>query len=269
MLLVLHQARQVIYANRVTNMCTLSIFRQPHKLIVTMNRDESRQRAEAGINQWQGEHTQALFPIDGLAGGTWFGINNTGVVMALLNRYQDPQVKNAPTRGQIIPSSLEQGSCANIINYLNRCDFTGFNPFDLFLITLNSEHHFSWNGQKITITQHCKEAMQFSSSGFDTALVLKKRQIRFEQQLKQHPQKAWQAKQILSQLHLHQDPLEPSNSVLMDRPHTHTKSTCQVILQESQNQFNYYPEASLAQWREGTVPVSHLLHQHHNLKITP
>ena len=240
-------------------MCTLSLFKHNHQLIVTMNRDESRDRHEAGIKEQYHNNIHSLFPVDGLAGGTWFGINDTGVVMALLNRYQDPQVQGAPTRGQIIPTALAKGSYHHILSHLNSVDFSGFNPFDLFLIELEGYHHFSWNGQVMTVTQHNESTMQFSSSGIKTAAVLAKRQARFKQQLKQ--QKTWQASQILEKLHLHQDPLETSYSVFMDRPYTHSKSICQVQLRAEDCQFAYYPEASLTLWREHAVSADQLPYQ--------
>ena len=240
-------------------MCTLSLFKHNHQLIVTMNRDESRERHEAGLKEQEYNNIHTLFPVDGLAGGTWFGINDTGVVMALLNRYQDPQVQGAPTRGQIIPTALAKGNYHRILNHLNSVDFSGFNPFDLFLIELEYQHHFSWNGQVMTITQHHENAMQFSSSGVDTDLVLAKRQAHFEQKLAQ--QKTWESLQILEQLHLYQDPQETSYSVLMDRPHTHSKSICQVHLRAEDCQFAYYPESSLTLWREHAVSVNQLPYQ--------
>jgi uncharacterized protein with NRDE domain len=240
-------------------MCTLSLFKNSNELIITMNRDESRQRHEAGLKEQTQNNIHSLFPVDGLAGGTWFGINDTGVVMALLNRYQDPQVQGAPTRGQIIPTALTKGRYTQILSHLNKINFSGFNPFDLFLIEREHNHHFSWSGQVMTITQHNESAIQFSSSGVDTDLVLAKRQARFEQQLAH--QNTWQAPQILEKLHLHQDPQETSHSVLMDRPHTHSKSICQVHLRAEDCQFAYYPETSLTLWREHAVSADQLPYQ--------
>ena len=246
-------------------MCTLSLFQNNSELIITMNRDESRLRHEAGIKEhaFNGIHT--LFPVDGLAGGTWFGINDTGVVMALLNRYQDPQKQGAPTRGQIIPMALVEGNYKQVIQHLNNIDFRDFNPFDLFLFSLENNHHFSWNGQVMTTNKHTENALQFSSSGLNTDVVLATRQARFKQQIPLH--KTWQAATILTQLHLHQDPQDTSQSVLMDRPHTHTKSICQVRLNSRQSQFTYYPETSLNQWRTGSASINHLPHQQRELTI--
>jgi len=246
-------------------MCTLSLFKNDSELIITMNRDESRLRHEAGIKEHTDNGIHTLFPVDGLAGGTWFGVNNAGVVMALLNRYQDPQKQGAPTRGQIIPTALAEGHYSKIIKHLSGVDFSDFNPFDLFIIELENNYHFSWNGRVMTTSQHNENALQFSSSGLNTDSVLATRQARFEQQLPLH--KTWQAPTILTQLHLHQSPQDTSQSVLMDRPHTHTKSICQIRLQAEKCQFSYYPETSLNQWRTHSDAINHLPRQQHELKI--
>ena len=215
-----------------------------------MSRDEARLRSEAGLKQQQFANIQVLYPLDALAGGTWFGVNNTGVVMALLNRYQDPQSEDTTTRGAIIPAALAKGDYCDVLEHLNESDFSCFNPFDLWVMGIDSSYHYSWNGQRVTATKRLEKALQFSSSSLNTELVLGKRHAQFALWLTQQVEGTWRAPQILQQLHLHQDPLNISDSVLMDRPYSHSKSICQVHLQASQYQFSYYPEASLNQWRQ-------------------
>jgi len=248
-------------------MCTMSLFRDQQTLIVTMNRDEARLRTEAGLKQQQLGNIQVLYPVDGLAGGTWFGLNDSGVVMALLNRYQDPQIEGAETRGAIIPLALAKGDYSDVLEHLNGSDFSRFNPFDLFVIGIDNSDHFSWNGQQVTVTKRSENALLFSSSSLNTELVLDKRQARFEQWLKQQPEQIWHAPQILQQLHLYQDPLDPSDSVLMDRLNTHSKSICQVHLQADQCRFSYYPEASLNQWRQQRSDIEQLPRQLSEFKL--
>ena len=99
-----------------------------------MNRDESRARHEAGIKAREASKVNLLFPVDGLAGGTWFGINDSGVVMALLNRYQAQHVRNPITRGKIIPNCLSRGSYNNIFEHLNNQSFFLLMTNDFFML---------------------------------------------------------------------------------------------------------------------------------------
>lgn len=248
-------------------MCTLSLFKSDQSLIVTMNRDESRERLEAGIKEREVSNIKQLFPVDGLAGGTWFGINDSGVVMALLNRYQAQHVSNPITRGKIIPNCLSRGSYNNIFEHLNHQSFAEFNPFDLFLMCLDSCHQFSWDGQHTTIKQINESAFQFSSSGLDTAAILEKRQRGFNQILDNQQKTIWQSSEILEAIHLNQDPIDQSSSVLMDRPLVHSKSICQVQLTTKHNQFNYYPETSLNMWRDNKASADQLPKQQRELAI--
>ena len=248
-------------------MCTLSLFKSDQSLIVTMNRDESRARHEAGIKAREVSNINLLFPVDGLAGGTWFGINDSGVVMALLNRYQAQHVNNPTTRGKIIPRCLSMGSYSNIFEHLKHQSFAAFNPFDLFLMCLDRCHQFSWDGQHITIKQIDESAFQFSSSGLDTAAILEKRQRGFNQILNNQQKTIWQSSEILEAIHLNQDPIDQSSSVLMDRPLVHSKSICQVQLTANKSEFNYYPEASLKAWRKDNISINELPKQERKFAI--
>ena len=77
-------------------MCTLTVYSGKKRCVVTMNRDELRTRKEAGVLHSKSINDIRFFhPVDLVSGGTWFGVNNQGVILALLNRYQAPQTKEA------------------------------------------------------------------------------------------------------------------------------------------------------------------------------
>ncbi|MFT6985579.1 MAG: hypothetical protein ACJAT7_001389 [Psychromonas sp.] len=212
-----------------------------------MNRDESRSRHEAGLKEQQQDGIEQLYPIDGQAGGTWFGVNNLGVVLALLNRYQDPQSSTAPTRGNIIPQALAYGNVSLVKKHLSEQNYQYYNPFDLMLISSRECLHLCWNGRHLSINNASQPAMLFSSSALNTEAVLAKRQERFQQWLAQSPELS--ATEVLHKIHLQHDLSSRGDSVLMDRSDAHSKSICQVLLDANCCEFNYYPEASLQQWR--------------------
>jgi uncharacterized protein with NRDE domain len=228
-------------------MCTLSVLRLSNSLVITMNRDEARLRHEAGLKQQQQDGLERLYPIDGQAGGTWFGVNNHGVVLALLNRYQDPQSSTAPTRGNIIPQALAYGSFNLVKKHLSEQSYQYYNPFDLVLIYGSKCLHLSWNGQHLSTHNVSQAALLLSSSALNTEAVLAKRQQHFQQWLAQSPELS--AAAVLQQIHLQHDLGSRGDSVLMDRSDAHSKSICQVLLDANCCEFNYYPEASLQQWR--------------------
>ncbi|MEE1674673.1 NRDE family protein [Agarivorans aestuarii] len=228
-------------------MCTVSVLKLGQQTVVTMNRDEARHRHEAGIKQQTHGDTQLLYPVDGQAGGTWFGFNNHGLVLALLNRYQDPQHSGAPSRGKIIPQALALGSYQAVEQHLAEQNYQHFNPFDLLLVSAKHCQHFSWSGKHLSQQPLNDKAIQLSSSALNTQQVLASRKLRFQQWLAQQPSSA---ERVLSDIHLQQCQENRSHSVLMDRDEAHSKSICQVRLSSQHSEFDYYPEASLQAWRQ-------------------
>ncbi|WP_221075178.1 NRDE family protein [Agarivorans aestuarii] len=251
-------------------MCTVSVLKLGQQTVVTMNRDEARHRHEAGIKQQTHGDTQLVYPVDGQAGGTWFGFNNHGLVLALLNRYQDPQHSGALSRGKIIPQALALGSYQAVTQHLAEQNYQHFNPFDLLLVSAKHCQHFSWSGKHLSQQQLNDEAIQLSSSALNTQQVLASRKRRFQQWLEREPNSA---ERVLSDIHLQQCQENRSHSVLMDRDEAHSKSICQVRLSAQDSEFDYYPEASLQAWRQqlsqATQPLdaSLLEKQQHQLSI--
>ncbi|WP_432455530.1 MULTISPECIES: NRDE family protein [unclassified Agarivorans] len=234
-------------------MCTLSLIRLPQQLVITMNRDEARTRHEAGLIQHSICNTQLLYPRDAQAGGSWFGVNNHGVTLALLNRYQDPQHSDAPSRGTIIPQALNVGAAEALEEHLTNQDYRDYNPFDLLMMSPHLCQHYRWNGQQLSTSPVTQKALLFSSSALDTKRIIAKRQQYFaqwwqsqEENLKQNAEQL--ANGVLQAVHLQQGK-QPNESVLMDRQDAHSKSICQVVLGRKNLNFNYYPENSLAHWR--------------------
>jgi hypothetical protein len=99
-------------------MCTATVLRRSDRVLLTMNRDERRDRAaelqprlnEDGRLGWIG-------PADGERGGTWIGANAAGVAACLLNGYAPGDLElfgrpDVPSRGFIIPELLRHDADA-------------------------------------------------------------------------------------------------------------------------------------------------------------
>ncbi len=70
-------------------MCTVVILRRPGHdwpLIVAANRDEMAGRPSAAPARHWPDRPEVVGGLDRLAGGTWFGLNDYGVVAGVLNR---------------------------------------------------------------------------------------------------------------------------------------------------------------------------------------
>ncbi len=238
-------------------MCTLSIFNNKDEIIVTMNRDEHRQREEENrliLNHKNSSKIKIVYPVDKLAGGSWFGGNEHGVVLALLNRYQDSVSENKATRGEIIPLLLGCEDITHILSQLDTLNTRRYNPFDLIIVTSNSSYCFSWNGESTQLTALDLEKPYFiSSSSVDREAVLSWRQRFFSRLIKEKYPDKISAVQILKNIHLQQLKTDKSKSIFMSRDHSHTKSICQARISRTDLNFIYYPQKSLKKLRQSEI----------------
>jgi len=235
-------------------MCTLTIMPASDGLIVTMNRDENRDRTEGETlrrgsvrDTDRGERVRYCHPVDRRAGGTWFGVNNQGVIAALLNRYQEPQKERAESRGHIIPRLL--GTTADEMNKtLGATAWQAYNPFDLLLLLHSKATVYSWTGTGLQQrTLPLDAPILFTSSSREADSVAAYRKQRFTDFTGGAAQQPMDADSILHGFHLVRDRQDPSSSVFMERPDHHTKSICQAIFQNRAISLFYFNEEQLTQ----------------------
>lgn len=205
-------------------MCTLTLIPEEHGYTLTMNRDERRNRDEAGLYRASVGSIDASFPLDKVAGGTWIGLNNQGVSLALLNRYQAPSIETPYSRGLIIRQAIFKGTVNEICEYLKYLDVEPYNPFDLLLIDRNRIHQFCWD----------RTTYQFSSSEYTQPLIFTSSSERLAQvsgyrkaQFSKWVKRADSSKTI-SQFHLSQEQGRAADAVLMAREQVHSKSLVQI-----------------------------------------
>ncbi len=206
-----------------------------------MNRDEYRNRDESNTTH---NENGCFYPIDKQSSGTWFGFNQHGNVLALLNRYQDKNIGAKTSRGIIIPKLLAHKNIHQINQTLNQMDMGNFNPFDLVVKTHNNTIQYSWDRQQLShVKLPNKQPFLLSSTSVNAATILPFRQKLFHDYLAKYSN--IKAKHVLSALHLVQDSNDTSSSIFMAREETHTKSISQVIIENNSLNFNYLTEKNL------------------------
>lgn len=120
-------------------MCTLSWWITETERGIVFNRDElrARSRGEAPRLDEQDSEQAVLMPIDPDAGGTWMGVNASGVIVALLNNYsrQTAQKKGQRSRGKLVVDLLRSansaGHCMELLQQLDASIYQGFLLFAL------------------------------------------------------------------------------------------------------------------------------------------
>jgi uncharacterized protein with NRDE domain len=117
-------------------MCTLLLWKREHPrypLIAAANRDEYLDRPSTA------PQTLSVAPLvvggrDEVAGGTWFAVNNAGIIVALTNRRgagsHDPTRRS---RGRLVAEIARSRSFAEAIDRVARVDAASYNPFVLFV----------------------------------------------------------------------------------------------------------------------------------------
>ncbi|MEN8159584.1 MAG: NRDE family protein [Myxococcota bacterium] len=115
-------------------MCTLIVLHRcfpDAELLVAANRDEYLERPAEGpeLRSWQGR--TVLAPRDTRAGGTWLGMNDTGVFAALTNRPNPTPDPSRRSRGLLVADALAAGSAAEASARLAELPARTYNPFNL------------------------------------------------------------------------------------------------------------------------------------------
>ncbi|RKF14311.1 hypothetical protein DBZ36_16750 [Alginatibacterium sediminis] len=238
-------------------MCTYSFSRsEDGRRIISMNRDEARERHEGAFSHHKADTPQLLYPTDERSGGTWFGCNSQGLCLALLNRYQCENPYASLSRGLLIPRFLSNWDSAAKLKQLTRDELLAYPPFDMIASDHQACFQLTWDGDSVQVVHHTIKDFSFSSSALNTDVVLAKRQSQFRTLLDQNKlsttDSLLRAKQILTYFHLVSDPSHSEQGVLMDRPEAHTKSICQVIIDGHALSFRYLDEQCLASFR--TMP---------------
>src|SRR5215470_18040378 len=92
-------------------MCSIVILRRPGTdwpVILGANRDEMRLRPWTPPGRLWSDRPQVVAGLDLLAGGTWMGINDDGVVAAILNRMNSlGPLPGARSRGELVLEALD------------------------------------------------------------------------------------------------------------------------------------------------------------------
>jgi hypothetical protein len=118
-------------------MCTVSIVPTGDGCRVVCNRDERRTRPVASPPRaWPTEVSWATYPQDPASGGTWIGVNEDGLAVALLNRTPTPGIeRRAPrSRGSIVPELLACASIDRAARAADALDRREYEPFQLVMV---------------------------------------------------------------------------------------------------------------------------------------
>lgn len=120
-----------------SSMCTVVILRRPHHpwpVILGANRDEMLDRPwKPPARHWP-DRADVVAGLDELAGGTWMGLNDSGVVACILNRVGS--LGPAPgkrSRGELVLEALDHGDANDAAAALRDIDPAAYRPFNMLI----------------------------------------------------------------------------------------------------------------------------------------
>lgn len=118
-------------------MCTLVISRQPDSdwpLVVAANRDEMVDRPwQPPARHWP-DRADVVAGRDALAGGSWLGLNDSGVVAAVLNRTGTlGPASDKRSRGELVLEALDHADARDAAVALARLDGRAWRSFNLIV----------------------------------------------------------------------------------------------------------------------------------------
>jgi hypothetical protein len=212
------------------------------------NRDERRARGVAlpPALRRVGERV-AAFPLDPVGGGTWVGVNDAGLTIALLNRTTGRSAtRHRQSRGAIVRALLAQPSLPAARDAALRLDTATFDPFALVLI--QDAHYCAVIEDGQTLRSCClplTSPVLFTSSSLGDDVVDRPRRQLFERlvlgatDVPLHGQ---------ARFHRHHWPSRPEISVRMTRREAATVSRTVVDVTRHGYSLLYHP---LTDGREG------------------
>jgi hypothetical protein len=136
-------------------MCTLVLLRRPGHpwpLIVAANRDEMNTRPWQPPGRWWDDRPEVVAGLDELAGGTWLGINDTGVMAAILNRIGT--LGPAPgkrSRGELVLEALDHADAADAAGALADLDGDAYRPFNMVVADNRDAFWVRADGRRVEV----------------------------------------------------------------------------------------------------------------------
>ena len=209
------------------------------------NRDELLTRKPASAPDIDKRNGIAFIaPLDGDHGGSWIAVNQFGLALGLLNRFDESRpnvVRNYTSRGLLLFELIDCPSLATINYRLHNANLDRFRPFSLLALTPNEPTMlFHWTGFQKGLKRDADNLIPIASSSLNEEDVVRKRKQLFEEMTSE--QGKFDA-ELLMQFHASHRKERGPASVCMHRADARTVSMSVINVTKEKVEFDYHPDS--------------------------
>ena len=226
-------------------MCTLSWIHREDGYLLLFNRDELHSRKSASPPRIEKRNGVAFIaPLDGDHGGSWIAVNQFGLTLCLLNRFDDSldtTPRDYRSRGFLIRELIDCSDLNLVSQRLERVSLDHFRPFTL--VSLLGGHPamlIEWTGHETRAESNAEELMPVASSSFREGNVVLQRRQQFQ---KMAFERGRVDAELLFEYHRTHLPERGSTSVCMHRSDARTVSMSTVTVTNEIIEFVYHPNS--------------------------
>lgn len=240
-------------------MCTVSWLYEAGGYQLFCNRDERHTRRPAlPLRRHERAGVKFIAPLDGDHGGSWIAVNEFGLSLCLLNRYQDNSPQSAGpsvSRGLLLLDAITSCSQTEAARRLAAITLAQFQPFTLTAIEPDRPTLLiDWTGRELSIEPAGDARMPLTSSSYETASVIAARRRQFAE-LTASGVRA----ELLRAFHRSHEPERGPYSVCMHRQDAQTVSFSRIIVTGEAIKFAYQPGPPCAGSEENKWAIRTLL----------
>lgn len=231
-------------------MCTVSWMRQDGGYRLFCNRDEKHTRRIAlppAIRERRG--VRFIAPLDGAYGGTWIGVNQFGLSLCLLNRYQDEEISSIEaasylSRGLLLVELIDCRTRSQTQSRIEQINLAHFRPFTLLILEPERPSLLThWTGHKLLSETDCESATPLISSSHDLTGVSLTRRRQFNSLLIESGKVD---DNMLGKFHSSHSPTASAYSTCMHRDDARTVSFSKVNVSRDGIEFFYHADSPCA-----------------------
>lgn len=222
-------------------MCTATWLIRADGFELLFNRDESRRRLVARPPEARTVGgLRCLAPVDGDAGGTWLGVNELGLAVALLNAWEDASGTDLPrvSRGTLVMDLLACRSGLEVAERVGATDLDAYRGFRLVVLEPGAGPIvLSWRAHRLD-REEARVPLCSSSLGSGEATAVRSTVLQA-----MTPAGGGPSSEVLEAFHASHAPERGPWSPCMHREDACTVSASHVVVGPQEIDFRYAPGA--------------------------